>query len=122
MLGYTGEVDTPPGCGLTALTLSEPARSSKGKMGSRGFLRETSVPHGVQGIICCRMNERSLAFTMWAALVPPGRKAQLNNTMVTVLEGDQLQIKPGGRSTRNKPHLSKTIHPLTLSFIQPSIH
>ena len=68
------------------------------------------------------MNERSLAFTMWAALVPPGCKAQLNNMMVTVLEGDQLQIKPGGRSTKNKPHLSKTIHPLILSFIQPSIH
>lgn len=56
------------------------------------------------------MNERSLAFTVWAALVPPGRKAQLNNMMVTVLEGDQLQIKPGCRSTRNKPHLSKSIH------------
>ena len=35
VLGYTGEVDTPPGCGLTALTLSEPARSSKRKMGLR---------------------------------------------------------------------------------------
>ena len=49
MLGYTGEVDTPPGCGLTALTLSEPARGSKGKMGSGGLQRETCVPYGVQG-------------------------------------------------------------------------
>lgn len=74
------------------------------------------------GGICCRMDEKSLAFTMWAALVPPGHKAQLNNMMVTVLEDLlELQIKPGGSSTRNKPHLSKTIHPLIHSFIQPSI-
>ena len=68
------------------------------------------------------MDERSLAFTMWAALILPGHKAQFNNMMVTVLEDLlELQIKPGGSSTRNKPHLSKTIHPLIHSFIQPSI-
>lgn len=77
------------------------------------------------------MNERSLAFTVWAALVPPGRKAQLNNMMVTVLEGDNCRsnLEAGQPETNHicqspstDPFIHSTIHPPTHLLNPPRTH